>query len=890
MHRSRSRERSRGTSDQRSTAGCHLPSYEPADAEGYFQHRNYIKRSRMELGSNSCVAPTESDSIAIDFKGSSSKKKTRAPIRCTLAEEISIEKQIKRSSPSVIARLMGLDTLPSPGFLKSQKEVSSCSRKVSSKELQKLTGYGNCLLQTRNDEHEECKDVFEVKEEPKVENHKNQGSQKQIENLKKSEMDMAFIRQSFINAKRLSTDEKLQRSKEFDDALEVLESNKDLFLKLLQEPHSLFSKHLQNQDHSPPPPHGCYTSSRDCPMASHESPSRSEIIVGRYPKLKSSDLQPMRKHTAKSKGHPFREPMCSLPEKSSDPIEDSSPPTQIVILKPSLANALKVERTARSVKSVEDSKYDVINYGKFSKEEIMDLYQEERDQQKFQMLENMRLRTKHTAELAKNVTQQMRNSSATGRKTLVPKYGIYAQNDDPRPMPSVADAKNSLSSYWTNDNIHDYGKCCTPLPSCAFQSTVDLEARKHLSEQRRLTHHLQGIGLSLRASNTLSEMLALSGKEISKTSRNTSVVKKACPLGISSKDGWKDGFSRNLARSKSLPASSLGYRNLQHNSRSGIVGCKSRHMPKNIQNFGSGAVLDNEQINPKCSLKNLGDHPSRSKLHSDVEENRLPILEIHVSSGEFKPRSNVGHFTKEHTACNFSDICSPDVVDIFSVPSCSIAEPSFSMKEKVPGKQRKMACSESNGKHIECGHSEVLSKQASSDRGRDALLRPQFSKSVAISPTSYKEADQPSPVSVLDLSPTDDKSTSGCFKRIGADLQELRRQLQLLKFDTENNFPEEIKAFISGDEDAAEPFSQFGDIHQSFRDEEDRDYSYLLDMLIDSGIMKSEKSGVFGACHLEEFPVGVDAFDRLEKKYKSVMSWSMSERKLLFDLVNSAVA
>ncbi|KAK8953290.1 hypothetical protein KSP40_PGU016967 [Platanthera guangdongensis] len=750
----------------------------------------------------------EGEGIGIDFKGSSSKKKTRAPIRCTLAEEMSIEKQIKRSSPNVIARLMGLDTLPSPEFLKSQKEVSSCSQKVSSKELQKLTGHGNCLLQTRNDEHEECKDVFEVKEEPKVENHKNQGSHKEIENLKKSEMDMAFIRQSFINAKRLSTDEKLQRSKEFDDALEVLESNKDLFLKLLQEPHSLFSKHLQNHDHSPPPPHASYTSPRDCPMASHESPSRSEIKVGRYPKLKSSDLQPMRKHTAKSKGHPFREPMCSLPDKSSDPIEDSSPPTQIVILKPGLAYALKVERTARSVKYVEDSKYDVINYGKFSKEEIMDLYQEERDQQKFQMLENMRLRTKHTAELAKNVTQQMRNSSATGRKTLVPKYGMYAQNDDPRPMPRVKDAKNSLSSYWTNDNVHDYGKCRIPLPSCAFQSTVDLEARKHLSEQRRLSHHLQGIGLSLRASNTLSEMLALSDKEISKTSRNTSVVKKACPLGISSKDGWKDGFSRNLARSKSLPASSLEYRNLQHNSRSGIVGCKSRHMPKNIHNFGSGAVLDNDQINPKCSLKNLGDHPSRSKLHSDVEGNKLPILEIH----------------------------------------------------------------------------------ASSDRGRDALLPPHFSKSVAISPTSYKEADQPSPVSVLDLSPTDEKSTSGCFKRIGEDLQELRRQLQLLKFDTENNFPEEIKAFISGDEDAAEPFSQFGDIHQSFRDEEDRDYSYLLDILIDSGIMKSEKSGVFGACHLEEFPVGVDAFDRLEKKYKSVMSWSMSERKLLFDLVNSTVA
>lgn len=893
MRKSRSQERSRGTYDQRSTVGCHPLSYEPVDAEGYFQHRNYIKRSRMELGSNSCVAPTESDSIAIDFKGSSSRKETRAPIRCTLAEEMSIEKQIKRSSLNVIARLMGLDTLPSPGFLKPQKEVRNCSRKVSSKELQKLTGHRNSLLQKWNDEHQECKDVFEVKEEPKVENHKNQGTNKQIANLKQSEIDMAFIRQSFINAKRLSTDEKLQRSKEFDDALEVLESNKDLFLKLLQEPHSLFSKHLQNQNHSPPPQHASYTStwksSRDCPMASHDSPARSEIKVGRYPKLKNSDSQPLR-HTAKFKGHLNREPMCSLPEKSSDPIEDNYPPTPIVILKPSLEKALKVDKIARSVNSLEDSKYGVINHGEFSKDEIMDIHQEERDQQKFQMLESMRLRTKHTAALAKNITQQMRNSSAIGRKGLAPKYSIYVQNDDSRPMSRVANAKNSLNLYWTNDNINDYGKRHTPLPSCAFESSVDLEARKHLSEQQRLTHHLQGIGLSMRASNTLSEVLALSDKEISKTSRNTSVVKKACPLGINIEDGWKYGFSRNLSRSKSLPASSLGYRNLQHNSRSGTVGSKSRHMPTSIHNFNSVAVLDDDQISPKRSLKNLGDHPSRSKLHSDVEENRLSILEIHVSSEEFKPRSSVGHFTKEeeHTACNFSDICSPDVVDIFSVPSCS-TEQSFSMKVKGLEKQQKMRCLESDGKHIERGHSGVLSKQASSNHGEDVLPR-HFSKSVAISPTCYKEADQPSPVSVLDLSPTDDKSTSGCFKKIGADLQELRRQLQLLKFDTENNFPEEIKAFTSSDEDAADPFSQFGDIHQSFRDEEDRDYSYLLDMLIDSGIMKSEKSGLFGACHLAEFPVGMDAFDRLEKKYKLVESWSVSERKLLFDHVNSTVA
>ncbi|KAF5959438.1 hypothetical protein HYC85_000647 [Camellia sinensis] len=52
---------------------------------------------------------------------------------------------------------------------------------------------------------------------------------------------MALVRQKFIEAKRLATDEKLRQSKQFQDVLEVLSSNKDLFVKFLQEPNSLFS-------------------------------------------------------------------------------------------------------------------------------------------------------------------------------------------------------------------------------------------------------------------------------------------------------------------------------------------------------------------------------------------------------------------------------------------------------------------------------------------------------------------------------------------------------------------------------------------------------------------------------------------------------------------------
>lgn len=97
-----------------------------------------------------------------------------------------------------------------------------------------------------------------------------------------------------------------------------------------------------------------------------------------------------------------------------------------------------------------------------------------------------------------------------------------------------------------------------------------------------------------------------------------------------------------------------------------------------------------------------------------------------------------------------------------------------------------------------------------------------------------------------------------------------------------------METVISSDEDAAaEPFPEYADVLQSFRDEEERDYSYVLDILIDGNILKAELDGLFTTCHSTEHPISPNLFDKLEKKYKSLDSWSRSDRKLLFDLTNS---
>lgn len=56
----------------------------------------------------------------------------------------------------------------------------------------------------------------------------------------------AFINQKLIDGKHLSRDGAKEQSKHFMDALETLNSNKDLFIKLLQDPDSLLVKHIED--------------------------------------------------------------------------------------------------------------------------------------------------------------------------------------------------------------------------------------------------------------------------------------------------------------------------------------------------------------------------------------------------------------------------------------------------------------------------------------------------------------------------------------------------------------------------------------------------------------------------------------------------------------------
>ena len=103
--------------------------------------------------------------------------------------------------------------------------------------------------------------------------------------------------------------------------------------------------------------------------------------------------------------------------------------------------------------------------------------------------------------------------------------------------------------------------------------------------------------------------------------------------------------------------------------------------------------------------------------------------------------------------------------------------------------------------------------------------------------------------------------------------------------DDHQNYDEPDVSMSSDDED----HSAYQSL-EAFQVEEDRDFSYLLDILICSGIIVADWQLICKSWYSPGCPVGPHVFDRLERKYNKIASWAKPERRLLFDLVNSILS
>ncbi|XVF10588.1 hypothetical protein REPUB_Repub07fG0195300 [Reevesia pubescens] len=124
----------------------------------------------------------------------------------------------------------------------------------------------------------------------------------------------AFVSRKLTDGVNLSRNEVVNRSTNFIDALEILNSNKELFMKLLQDPNSLLVKHIQDLRDS---------------QAKKKQPQSSS-------KAKISQCQPKEAGECEGPAHAQMSESCdSCPSKGTDM---SQPLNTIVVLKAGIQN------------------------------------------------------------------------------------------------------------------------------------------------------------------------------------------------------------------------------------------------------------------------------------------------------------------------------------------------------------------------------------------------------------------------------------------------------------------------------------------------------------------------------------------------------------------------
>ncbi|KAG6643105.1 uncharacterized protein LOC122276458 [Carya illinoinensis] len=889
------------------SSGERFSSTVRAHREGNRQVQRERNFPKVASDSSSCSSGTaDENTFTFELDWRSSKQSVGTPIKKLLAEEMSRETESKRRSPSVIAKLMGLDGLPPQQPVhRQQKKYSEnyINRKTSVDRAQKSGRFYDLRSSSRNSkEEQEFKDVFEVLETSKMKN--GNCSSQEATSSKLTDAEMEFIRQKFMDAKRLSSDQKLQDTKEFYDALEVLDSNKDRLLKYLQQPDLLFTKHLHDLRGAPPQTHRGRVAAVEFSDAHKHENSELGKSARRTP-WKNYSRSP-RKHCDGLFSHPdSRHAAYNALNSANISVEQKDKlatlPTSIVVLKPNIGKAQNGANPASSPCSLHGFLSDCGAPIEFSS--VKNRKGDSCGMKNFpDRAELSRHKSRESREIAREITKQMRKSFRGGSMNFSSAgFRGYAGDE------SSCDISGNESEAITVDsrNSFDLSNQYKPSSSRSAESSVSREAKKRLSERWKMTHKSQEFGVVSKG-NTLAEMLSVRDKDL--TPANFSGVigedeisdKFASedrpmgwvePLGISSRDGWKDGSMRKLSRSRSLPASSTAFGSPKTSKHRETFYEDRYLMPNETLKKERSKRVKGKSDWREGSVTNKS-RSSSKKSHSSsctVMESNGYLAEIHTSQNQVKASlENINPSEKDvmilETSVSNVNNTSPGPENVVDVSDENTDMPSEPPDELLPDKTAGMGVKND----ISAGGQDILILQepsiGPSEEGSVSLLHPPPGLE---SPVSSKVADQPSPVSVLEAPFTDDLSScSECFESLNADIHGLRMQLQLLKSESEAYA--EGPMLISSDEDVGE-----GSIlnEKGFcRTEETWEASYIMDVLNDSGFNDFDADTFTAMCHSSECPVDPSMFVELEKKYCSKTSCQSSERRLLFDQINSALA
>ncbi|XP_020553381.1 uncharacterized protein LOC105174401 isoform X1 [Sesamum indicum] len=879
----------------------HRKSKSASGIEGIRQIQQQKAASRLSSDSRSYIDGSHRDDMfMLELGQRSLGRATGIPMKKLLAEEMSKEVESKKRSPSVIARLMGLDGLPSPRHVHRQQKryTDSYQHQDASVNVQRNSQLYDGRSNRRSSlDHQEFKDVYEDLEASHVVNRRCSSRWSASSILTKPEM--ALIRQKFIDAKRLSADEMLQDSKELDDTLEMLDSNKDLLLKFLQQPDSLFVKHLHDLQVDPGSSLGSriavlkpsnsekYESKAKAWRSERDTSSKHQVTSH----LKRKDgllLEPHNRHRSHVSRNSSR---IQLEEKN----EDTILPTRIVVLKPNLG---KMQNSVTSISSPDQSNGYLLSFKKIKEYPSVRGTESVSSRRKDPHIWGFsKVMSKEAREIAREITMRMRDgcdetmdAKSTGHRGYVGDESSYDANE------SDSDSDSEVFNLSSRKSFDD-NKLCRYPSSHLGESSVNREAKKRLTERWKMTHKYQDLEMVSKGS-TLGEMLALPDSEIMPKPQDAKMnLGRACgppgssnenaigdvPLGISSRDGWKDEISRNSSRSRSVPPSTCGRSHRRSRYQDELAEDKHLMHIDPVPCGGSNVTKGNLSQKADYSYK---DSKSRSKKP-------LPCQHIFTKDVDSSSEANF----EIQMEANTKDLSEHQSMFQMAEKDDTCKSPVFNV----------MMIAEPGSTTLSLKSSELLSKQSSSvmdgdkaavhDQKESSIQEP-YGPPIHDSPSlpclgpepdsseSSKEADHPSPISVLEMPFTEDTSSSESFERVSAELHELRMQLQLLKM--ESGTYAESSTLVPIEEEVAQ-LSPITSEENYPPEDKGWEISYALDVLIESGLEESELNMLRTTWHSPHCPLDPKLFDNLEKKYSDDTSGLRSERRLLFERINSAI-
>ncbi|XP_022157262.1 uncharacterized protein LOC111024001 isoform X2 [Momordica charantia] len=481
-----------------------------------------LSRSQADVARmfNHSTNQTEDNLTVPELQRISRKKANGTPVKMLIDQEMS-EMERMHNPPNVVAKLMGLETLPRqlPGSSIQRNNVRSYPKSRVADHWMPLgcREQGDFLeeeIKCQDDqcsEQKEYKDVYEIwQQSPQTNYTREKLPKKGMESEILNDRKMELVRQKFVEAKRLATNERLCQSKEFQDALDVLSSNKDLFVKFLQEPNSLFTQHLNELQSIPPSPETKRITvlrptkvSRDEGFTEFEKKNYRQLRLpaqrGQSAILDKSDLR--RSPTPANRTNEYA---VAINRANEYAVAVQS--TRIVVLKPSPGRS----HDTKPIISLPGALPRVVQGGSFHEGFEDDDVKESR-------------------KFAKNITQKMCENLLGHRRdeTLLSSVfsngytgdeSSFEKSENDYAVENLSDLEVMSSSSrhsweYVNRYSSPYSSSSFSRMSCSPESSVCREAKKRLSERWAMmaSHgNYQEKRHVRRNSSTLGEMLALS--------------------------------------------------------------------------------------------------------------------------------------------------------------------------------------------------------------------------------------------------------------------------------------------------------------------------------------------------------------------------------------------